>query len=91
MSVGEVNAAKTIIKQLENKFDDSEILISTTTDTGFARATTLFSEAAHLTCYSIGEGKFGTATLSNIEVDLGALRSASGMMFLLDISRYNDR
>ena len=44
VSVGEVNAAKTIIKQLENKFGDFEIVISTTTDTGFARATTLFSE-----------------------------------------------
>ncbi|MCP4611382.1 MAG: 3-deoxy-D-manno-octulosonic acid transferase [Planctomycetes bacterium] len=44
VSVGEVNAAKTIIKQLENKFGDSEIVISTTTDTGFARATNLFSE-----------------------------------------------
>ena len=44
VSVGEVNAAKTIIKQLEKKFGDFEIVISTTTDTGFARATNLFSE-----------------------------------------------
>jgi 3-deoxy-D-manno-octulosonic-acid transferase len=44
VSVGEVNAAKTIIAQLENKFGDFEIVISTTTDTGFARATNLFSE-----------------------------------------------
>jgi len=44
VSVGEVNAAKTIVKELENKFGDFEIVISTTTDTGFARATTLFSE-----------------------------------------------
>ncbi|NQT02461.1 MAG: 3-deoxy-D-manno-octulosonic acid transferase, partial [Planctomycetes bacterium] len=44
VSVGEVNAAKTIIKELENKFGDFEIVISTTTDTGFARATTLFTE-----------------------------------------------
>jgi len=44
VSVGEVNAAKTIIKELENKFGDFEIVISTTTDTGFARATSLFSE-----------------------------------------------
>jgi 3-deoxy-D-manno-octulosonic-acid transferase len=44
VSVGEVNAAKTIITQLGNKFGDFEIVISTTTDTGFARATTLFSE-----------------------------------------------
>ena len=48
VSVGEVNAAKTIIKQLENKFGDSEIVISTTTDTGFARATTLFIENHHV-------------------------------------------
>jgi len=44
VSVGEVNAAKTIIKELENKFGNFEIVISTTTDTGFARATSLFSE-----------------------------------------------
>ena len=44
VSVGEVNAAKTIIKELENKFGDFEIVISTTTDTGFARATSLFGE-----------------------------------------------
>ena len=44
VSVGEVNAAKTIIKELENKFGDFEIVISTTTDTGFARAKNLFSK-----------------------------------------------
>ncbi len=44
VSVGEVNAAKTIIKELESKFADYETIISTTTDTGFARATNLFSE-----------------------------------------------
>ncbi|HUT46374.1 MAG TPA: 3-deoxy-D-manno-octulosonic acid transferase [Sedimentisphaerales bacterium] len=43
VSVGEVNAAKTIIKELETRFSDFEIIISTTTDTGFARATNLFS------------------------------------------------
>ncbi len=44
VSVGEVNAAKTIIKELENKFGDFEIVISTTTDTGFSRATNLFGK-----------------------------------------------
>jgi len=48
VSVGEVNAAKTIIKELENKFGDFEIVISTTTDTGFARATNLFSKNHHV-------------------------------------------
>ena len=42
--MGEVNAAKTIVKELESKFGDFEIVISTTTDTGFARASALFSE-----------------------------------------------
>ncbi|MHC4726609.1 MAG: 3-deoxy-D-manno-octulosonic acid transferase, partial [Planctomycetota bacterium] len=44
VSVGEVNAVKTIIKELENKFGDFEAVISTTTDTGFTRATNLFGE-----------------------------------------------
>ncbi len=50
VSVGEVNAAKTIIKELENKFEEFEIVISTTTDTGFTRATNLFS-SSHLVFY----------------------------------------
>ncbi len=44
VSVGEINAAKTIIRELENKFGDFEIIVSTTTDTGFARARSLFGE-----------------------------------------------
>jgi len=44
VSVGEVNAAKTIIKELEVRFSDFEIVISTTTDTGFARASSLFNK-----------------------------------------------
>ncbi len=42
VSVGEVNAAKTVVEKLEKKFSDFEIVISTTTDTGFARATAVF-------------------------------------------------
>ncbi len=44
VSVGEVNAAKTILKELENIHNDFEIVISTTTDTGHARATNLFGK-----------------------------------------------
>ncbi|MHC4315537.1 MAG: 3-deoxy-D-manno-octulosonic acid transferase, partial [Planctomycetota bacterium] len=44
VSVGEVNAAKTIIEELKKTFLDFEIVISTTTDTGFARATNIFGE-----------------------------------------------
>lgn len=42
VSVGEVNATKTIVKELQNRFADFEIIISTTTDTGFARASNLY-------------------------------------------------
>jgi len=42
VSVGEVNASKTIVKELQHRFGDFEIVISATTDTGFARASTLF-------------------------------------------------
>jgi len=44
VSVGEVNATKTIIEALRKKFPDFEIVISTTTDTGFARANALFAD-----------------------------------------------
>jgi len=44
VSVGEVNAAMTIVRELEERFADFEIVISTTTDTGFAQANNLFSE-----------------------------------------------
>jgi 3-deoxy-D-manno-octulosonic-acid transferase len=42
VSLGEVNAAKTLVEELENRFSDFEIVISTTTDTGFARAAAVF-------------------------------------------------
>jgi 3-deoxy-D-manno-octulosonic-acid transferase len=44
VSVGEVNAAKTLITELEARLSDFEIVISTTTDTGFARANSLYNQ-----------------------------------------------
>ncbi|MBN2133011.1 MAG: 3-deoxy-D-manno-octulosonic acid transferase [Sedimentisphaerales bacterium] len=44
VSVGEVNAAKTLLAELEKRFGDFEIVVSTTTDTGFARASKLFGD-----------------------------------------------
>ncbi len=42
VSVGEVNAAKTIVAGLEETFPEFEIVISTTTDTGFERANKVY-------------------------------------------------
>jgi 3-deoxy-D-manno-octulosonic-acid transferase len=44
VSVGEVNAAQTLIAEIEKQLGDFEIVISTTTDTGFARADKLFGQ-----------------------------------------------
>jgi 3-deoxy-D-manno-octulosonic-acid transferase len=43
VSVGEVNAAKTLVTELKTSFPDFEIVISATTDTGFACADALYS------------------------------------------------
>ncbi|MCH8119801.1 MAG: 3-deoxy-D-manno-octulosonic acid transferase [Planctomycetes bacterium] len=66
VSVGEVNAAKTIIKELENRFADFEIVISTTTDTGFARATNLFSENHQVFFFPFDFSRIMRRAFSNI-------------------------
>jgi len=50
VSVGEVNATRTIVKELKDRFPENEIVISTTTDTGFARASALYA-AEHSVFY----------------------------------------
>jgi 3-deoxy-D-manno-octulosonic-acid transferase len=50
VSVGEVNATRTIVEQLTKKFSEYEILITTTTDTGFARANALYGSQLQV-CY----------------------------------------
>ncbi len=44
VSVGEANAAKTIITKLTQTLPDYEIVVSATTDTGYSRAKTLYSD-----------------------------------------------
>jgi 3-deoxy-D-manno-octulosonic-acid transferase len=43
VSVGEVNAAKTLLSEIEKRFPHYEIAVSTTTDTGFARASAMLA------------------------------------------------
>jgi 3-deoxy-D-manno-octulosonic-acid transferase len=42
VSLGEVNAARTLIKELESRCGDFEIVITATTDTGYNRAAAVF-------------------------------------------------
>jgi 3-deoxy-D-manno-octulosonic-acid transferase len=44
VSVGEVNAAKILVGELASRFSNFEIVISSTTDTGFAHAMSLFGK-----------------------------------------------
>jgi len=44
VSVGEVNAARTIVKELLERLGDVEVVISTTTDTGYARAQAVYAD-----------------------------------------------
>lgn len=44
VSVGEVNATRTIVKELQGKFNSLDILITTTTDTGYARAQAVYGD-----------------------------------------------
>ncbi|MBE0536330.1 MAG: 3-deoxy-D-manno-octulosonic acid transferase [Phycisphaerae bacterium] len=44
VSVGEVNAARTLIVQLQAELPDYEVVLSATTDTGMARAKALYGE-----------------------------------------------
>jgi 3-deoxy-D-manno-octulosonic-acid transferase len=50
VSVGEVNATRTIVDELSKKFSEYEILITTTTDTGFARANAIYGSQIQV-CY----------------------------------------
>jgi 3-deoxy-D-manno-octulosonic-acid transferase len=44
VSVGEVNAARTIVKELLERLGDVEIVVSTTTDTGYALAQAVYAD-----------------------------------------------
>ena len=44
VSVGEVNAARTLIAQLAQQLPEFEVVLSSTTDTGLARAKTLYAQ-----------------------------------------------
>jgi 3-deoxy-D-manno-octulosonic-acid transferase len=62
VSVGEVNATQTLVELLERDARRPRLVISTTTDTGFARARALFAEKHEVVRYpldlSVAVGRF---------------------------------
>ncbi len=53
VSVGEVNATKTLVEKLETDLPDVEIVMSTTTDTGYARAKALYGDKMSIFYYPL--------------------------------------
>jgi len=70
VSVGEVNATKTIVEELKNKFADYEIVISTTTDTGFARASALYGDSLQVFFFPLDISWIMARAFRNINPDL---------------------
>ncbi len=50
VSVGEINATKTVVAELEAQYPNHDMVITTTTDTGYARAKTLYG-SEYMVCY----------------------------------------
>jgi 3-deoxy-D-manno-octulosonic-acid transferase len=50
VSVGEINATKTVVAELESQYPNHDIVITTTTDTGYARAKTHYG-SDYTVCY----------------------------------------
>jgi 3-deoxy-D-manno-octulosonic-acid transferase len=48
VSVGEVNAAKTVVSEMRKRFKEFEIIISTTTDTGQEQANSVFGKDCNI-------------------------------------------
>ena len=51
VSVGEVNAVELLLSRLADSIGAHQIIVSTTTDTGFARATSLYGRRFHVVRY----------------------------------------
>lgn len=49
VSLGEINAARALVDLLRQRRDDLHIIVSTTTDTGFARGQQLYGSDPHIT------------------------------------------
>ncbi len=70
VSVGEVNATTTLIKELEKKFPDYEIVLSATTDTGFARANALFGNRLSVFYFPMDFSRTMRRAFANIQPTL---------------------
>lgn len=70
VSVGEVNATKTVVAELEAQYPNHEIVITTTTDTGYARAKTLYGDAYSVNYFPLDLSCFVRRAFDQLKPDL---------------------
>lgn len=73
VSVGEVNATKTIITELRSALPEYEIILSATTDTGMARAKSLYGNELYVFYYPLDLSWIVRRTLQSLRPDLCVL------------------
>ncbi|MBN1795358.1 MAG: 3-deoxy-D-manno-octulosonic acid transferase [Sedimentisphaerales bacterium] len=70
VSVGEVNATRTIVAELIKRFSDYEILITTTTDTGYARAESLYGDNFNVSYFPLDFSWIMSRAFTNIKPEI---------------------
>ena len=73
VSVGEVNATQLLVKRLAEDHRQPEIVIATTTDTGFARARSLYEAEHHVIRYPFDTSGAVSRVLKRIQPDVVGL------------------
>ncbi|MGA2916487.1 MAG: 3-deoxy-D-manno-octulosonic acid transferase [Sedimentisphaerales bacterium] len=70
VSVGEVNATKTIIAELKKRLPDYEIVLSATTDTGIERARKLYGQELKVFYFPLDFSPFIHRAFKNLKPDI---------------------
>ncbi len=88
VSVGEVNATRTIVDRLKQNFPDYEIVISTTTDTGFDRAGKLYGSELTVFYFPLDFSAIMQRSFKNIKPAICLLMELEVWPNLVDIAKY---
>ncbi|MBA7659305.1 3-deoxy-D-manno-octulosonic acid transferase [subsurface metagenome] len=88
VSVGEVNATRTIIDKLKQNFPDYEIVISTTTDTGFDRAGKLYGSELAVFYFPLDFSAIMQRSFKNIKPAICLLMELEVWPNLVDTAKY---
>jgi len=88
VSVGEVNATRTIVDKLKQDLADYEIVISTTTDTGFNRANALYGSELAVFYFPLDFSAIMQRAFKNIKPAICLLMELEVWPNLVDTAKY---